>query len=73
MVHGPLGRRARCEHQGLKRVEDLTRNPADRVLRPLVLPKQAQAVLGMDTMKRQRPLDLAVFFHWKGYLVVQKF
>ena len=50
------------------------RNPADRVLRTLVLPKHlAQVVLGMDTMKRQRPLDLAVLLHWKGYLVVQKF
>ena len=42
------------------------------VLRPLVLPKHlAQAVLGMDTMKRQRPLGLAVLLHWKGYLVVK--
>ena len=48
------------------------RNPADMVLRPLVLPKHvAQAVLGMDAMKRQRPLGLAVLLHWKGYLVVR--
>ena len=75
MVHGPPGHRARCEHQGFEtRGRSRARNPADRVLRPLVSPKHlAQAVLGMDIMERQRPLGLAVFLHWKGYLVVQKF
>ena len=53
-------------------VRSRMRNPADMVLRPLVLPKHlAQAVLGMDAMKRQRPLGLAVLLHWKGYLVVR--
>ena len=42
------------------------------VLRPLVLPKHlAQAVLGMDTMKKQRQLGLAVLLHWKGDMVVR--
>ena len=42
------------------------------VLRALVLPKHlAQVVLGMDAMKRQRPVGLAVPLHWKGYLVVR--
>ena len=57
----------------LKRVEDLEREiPPIWCCGHWVLPKHlAQAVLGMDTMKRQRPLGLAVLLHWKGYLVVR--
>ena len=56
MVPRPPGRRARCEHQGLEgRGRSRTRNPADWVLRPLVLPKHlAQAVLGMDTLEKAK-------------------
>ena len=57
----------------LKRVEDLECEiPPIWCCGHWVLPKHlAQAVLGMDTMKRQRPLGLAVLLHWKGYLVVR--
>ena len=58
----------------LKRAEDLEREvPPIWCCGHWVLPKHlAQAVLGMDTMKRQRPAGLAVLLHWKGYLVVRE-
>ena len=57
----------------LRRVEDLEREiPPIWCCGHWVLPKHlAQAILGMDIMKRQRSLGLAVLLHWKGYLMVR--
>ena len=72
VIHGPHGRRARCEHQDFEtRGRSRTRSPADMVLRPLGFTQTLGSGCPWDGHYEKAKAG-AVLLHWKGYLVVRE-